>query len=224
MCIDHKNRLLKNKINKILRESGFIRYQQHHTNTENHAFKIEIALIKKYGRRDNKTGILCNMTNGGEGVAGYKRSESWKEQSRQRNILNSKGYDQYTKNDHFIRSFETLNELRQKFPKLDTGALSMCVNNKIRSTIGFRWTWRDNNIIPWEHIRKQHKQHKQHKHKQHKQHTGRSVNQFLKSGQFIKNFSSLVEAGSSINKHPNTILECCRGRSKTAGGYVWTYE
>lgn len=31
----------------------------------------ESALIAKYGRIDNGTGILCNHTNGGEGVSGY---------------------------------------------------------------------------------------------------------------------------------------------------------
>ena len=34
------------------------------------ACKIEIELIKKYGRLDNKTGILVNMTDGGEGCTG----------------------------------------------------------------------------------------------------------------------------------------------------------
>ena len=31
------------------------------------AFELEEFLISLYGRRDNKTGILCNLTDGGEG-------------------------------------------------------------------------------------------------------------------------------------------------------------
>lgn len=38
--------------------------------------KIEKQLINKYGRIDLKTGILCNLTDGGEGTIG--RSEEWK--------------------------------------------------------------------------------------------------------------------------------------------------
>ena len=38
--------------------------------TEQEAFDLEIALILTYGRKDLGTGILRNMTNGGEGVSG----------------------------------------------------------------------------------------------------------------------------------------------------------
>lgn len=34
------------------------------------AFDLECALISKYGRKDNGTGILANLTNGGEGPSG----------------------------------------------------------------------------------------------------------------------------------------------------------
>lgn len=39
------------------------------------AAELEILLIKEYGRIDNKTGILCNLTDGGEGSIGRKVSE-----------------------------------------------------------------------------------------------------------------------------------------------------
>jgi len=40
--------------------------------------KEEIRLIKKHGRRDNKTGILSNMTDGGEGTVGHIMSDKQK--------------------------------------------------------------------------------------------------------------------------------------------------
>jgi hypothetical protein len=41
--------------------------------TEQEAHHLEIKLIAEYGRKDNGTGILHNLTNGGEGTSGVKR-------------------------------------------------------------------------------------------------------------------------------------------------------
>lgn len=43
--------------------------------TEKKAFYLEQRLIGRLGRRDAGSGFLVNMTNGGEGVAGYKPSK-----------------------------------------------------------------------------------------------------------------------------------------------------
>lgn len=43
--------------------------------TKEEACIIEIQLIKMYGRKDLNKGILCNMTDGGDGIWNCKRSE-----------------------------------------------------------------------------------------------------------------------------------------------------
>lgn len=46
--------------------------------TEKEAIKHEIYMIAAFGRKDDGTGILRNLTNGGEGISGFKHSKETK--------------------------------------------------------------------------------------------------------------------------------------------------
>jgi hypothetical protein len=46
--------------------------------TEEEAFRHEVYMIAVYGRKDLGTGILRNLTNGGEGMSGHIQSEEHK--------------------------------------------------------------------------------------------------------------------------------------------------
>jgi hypothetical protein len=73
---------------------------------EKDAIKLEIELIAFYGRKDNGTGILSNMTNGGDGVSGWIMTEERKAiQSK-----NSKG------RKHTDESKRKISESHKKLP------------------------------------------------------------------------------------------------------------
>lgn len=50
------------------------------------------------------------------------------------------------------------------------------------------------------------------------------VMQYDKEGNFIQSFDSLHEANDKTGIYHGLISLCCRGKSRTAGGYVWRYK
>lgn len=54
---------------------------------EDQAKDLEIQEISKYGRKDLGTGILTNLTHGGEGVSGMIHSENTKKIMSEKNLV-----------------------------------------------------------------------------------------------------------------------------------------
>lgn len=74
------NKLKFNTLLKILKENlEPIRIKIFEKFSEERALQFESILISKIGRRDLGLGPLSNMTNGGEGISGYKHTEESKE-------------------------------------------------------------------------------------------------------------------------------------------------
>lgn len=66
-----------NTIREILSNNGEVIIKYIDTNlTEKLAFELEMFIIELLGRRDKKTGILTNLTDGGEGFSGLNRNLS----------------------------------------------------------------------------------------------------------------------------------------------------
>lgn len=81
-----------------------------------YAFELEAELILKYGRRNNNTGCLVNLTNGGEGESG----KVYTEEQRKRMSDSQKGelshsFDHTVYKYYNVFSGETLECLRSEF-------------------------------------------------------------------------------------------------------------
>lgn len=55
-------------------------------------------------------------------------------------------------------------------------------------------------------------------------HNGKMVIQFTLKGEFIKTYPSASEAGRQTGIKTSNICDCCNGKYKTAGGFIWKYE
>ena len=49
----------------------------------------------------------------------------------------------------------------------------------------------------------------------------KSVLQYTKDGKFIREWSHAREAAEVLGLNKRAIYECCVGRSRTSGGYIW---
>lgn len=50
------------------------------------------------------------------------------------------------------------------------------------------------------------------------------VLQFEKGGEYIAEFSSTIEAEKETGVWHNNISKVCKGKAKTAGGFIWRYK
>lgn len=78
--IQHKNNIWKKIVNKTKYEVDII------LESNNYEFikSKELEFIKLYGRINLKTGILSNLTNGGDGTIGYTHSKEFKDNCKKR--------------------------------------------------------------------------------------------------------------------------------------------
>ena len=51
-----------------------------------------------------------------------------------------------------------------------------------------------------------------------------SIIQLSLSGDFIDEYNSVIEADKKLHINQSSIVKCCKGKRKTAGGFKWMYK
>lgn len=93
---DVYNKFKVNIINKIRKSGQEVKFNIVVDNiSEEEALNTEKILIKKYGKRIDKTGTLVNLTDGGEGISGFRHSERTKQKM---SYIRKKYYENHAPN------------------------------------------------------------------------------------------------------------------------------
>lgn len=179
--------------------------------THKEACNEEKLLIKKYNSNNKKYGY--NLTSGGEGICGYKRNKEQikkmsdfmkgkyigdKNPNYGNHKLSGKNNPQYGKKGILSPNYgkHLTDEHKQKISNAKIGHV---VTDKTREKLS--------NSIKELKL------------------NNRDVIQYDRyTNQIINTYDSIVNASKNTNIQSSSIIRCCQGKMKTAGGYIWRYK
>lgn len=139
-------------------------------------------------------GKCYNIASGGKGIPG----------------VNERKIKQYSLQGTFIREWNSLKEAEKYLnkPKAEANISACCLGKKNRA-YGYIWRYSDdpNNleVKPLTPYRA-------------------PIDQYTREGDYITTYQTIAEASKQTGIGDTNIGNCLRGRSKSAGGYVWKFN
>ena len=127
---------------------------------------------------------------------------------------------QYDINGEYVCEWTSAVEA-EKTAGYDRKKISACLTGHQKSACGYLWRYAGNgNPEKIEGITQ--KQKKPEKQKKYERHTA-GVEQYDRNGNWLRSFSSILEATQDTGVGHSCIIRCCKGKGHTAGGYQWRY-
>lgn len=124
--------------------------------------------------------------------------------------------DQYDLMGNFIQSFENITKASKSLD-IGIGNIITCLKKRSQSAGNYIWRYHGE-PAPDPYVNTVKDNHKWSSSK-------KAVAQYTKDGQYITTYLSAHDAARAIGKqNSNHISECCLGKRKTAGGYIWKYD
>lgn len=139
-----------------------------------------------------------------------KGREYGKEKTKERVIKEmSKPVMQYDLHGNFIKEFHGIQQAQRE---LGINHIFECLIGKRKTAGSFQWRYssdRDNvSAVTYQKSGKPY----------------RELYQYDKQMKIIKTWSSITEAAEALNISKSSIVTVCKGRRKTAGGFIWKYK
>jgi hypothetical protein len=163
--------------------------------SEHESFLLETKLINHYGRKDNNTGILRNMTNGGEGASGAIRSQAFKDNLRAQRL-------------NIPRSAETIKRIKENTPKL--------IGDK-NGMFGKQHSEHTRELIRQKSLGRKHSDETNAKKSNALDKNGRAKSVMTPMGKF----TTITLAARTLGVNYHTILNRVKSNSEQFAGYFW---
>ncbi len=180
----------------------------------------EIEFIKLYGRINNKTGILTNLTDGGEGTKGFVVSFSTKEKIGLNNVSRGKFGKDNPKSKKIYQYDLDGNFIKEWYSLADVGRFFKLPNKRIPSFTGktfkgYVWKYKflGLKISPVDYSVGINNRLKSVK---------KSIYQYDLNMNFIKKFASITEASLNTNIPITTIYGAVSRKNNVAKNYIWS--
>lgn len=177
---------------------------------------LERYYIKFYNCNRSRSNIGLNLTDGGEGIHGFKKS---KEQCEAMSIRIKQEYIENKRISPKLKkvykySLET-GELLEIFNNCTLASINVncaassiayCARGEMKSCKGFHWSYEKyNNYKPGIYNKK-------------------PVLQYDLDMNFIKEWDSATDVKNELGFNNSSITNCCKNISKTSYNYIWRYK
>lgn len=114
---------------------------------------------------------------------------------------------QYTLDGRFIKRYNTIKDAID-----ETGLTGISYACRKHTKAGdWLWVYEGDEVIPYEFPKYNHP-------------SNVSVDMLSKNSEYIRSFMSIGEAERCTGVLQSNIVSCCRGKTKSAGGYKWKYS
>lgn len=134
------------------------------------------------------------------------------------------GVLQYTLDGHFIAEYNSMHDAAQSI-KADAGHICDCCLGNRSYAYGYFWRYKDNDKYTIAKKRLEQKIALGKKSRADKfREKALNVVQLDMDGNYIQTFQSTKIAAQSAKSHTPSIINCCNGKLKSAGGFKWMYE
>lgn len=217
------NKKLKNKINKL---KGIFDIEiMFDSENEQECLDLEIKLIKEIGREN-----LCNLTDGGEGISGFKHSEESKYKIsiwRLGKSLSKETCARITQNKTG-NAYKLKNIPKGKIEEIykEKGIYDICEELGLTFNTVKKYLIEKGIYVKFKNQKPNSEQTKIKKSLANRGKRSRPVEQYDLQNNKINEFTNMTEACLSLNKpgRVGDITAVCIGKQKTAFGYKWKYK